>query len=254
MRELRQRMIRAMELGNLSKNTQRAYLSAVSGLARHYMQSPDKMTKAMVEDYLVYLKKERGQASNSRGVVVCALRFFCRHVLCDEETPPGFGFRRKPRKLPTVLTQAQVWRIINATDNTKHRFLLTATYSAGLRAREVIALKPEHIDTRMLITVEDGKGGKERYTLLSERLLKELRQHYRTFRPKKWLFPSPHTGEPLCYESVRSVYEDARRKAGFKRGQASTPFDMALPLTFWRPATISTRYRSSWVTDRCPPL
>lgn len=219
MKELRQRMIRAMELGNLSKNTQRAYLSAVSGLARHYMQPPDKITKEMIEDYLLYLKNEKGQASNTRGVVVCGLRFIYRSVLLDEESSPGFGFRRKPRKLPTVLSQAQIWRIINATGNMKHRLLLMATYSGGLRAGEVIKLKPEHIDSeRMLIKVEDGKGEKDRYTLLSEKFLKELRHYYRTYRPKKWLFPSSHSREPLCYETVRSVYDNSRKKAGIKKG------------------------------------
>lgn len=219
MRELRQRMIRAMELRNLSKNTQRAYLSAVSGLARHYMQSPDKITKEMIEDYLLYLKNEKGQASNSRGVVVCGLRFIYRSVLLDEESPPGFGFRRKPRKLPTVLSQEQVWRIISATGNMKHRLLLMATYSGGLRASEVVALRPEHIDSeRMLIKVEDGKGGRDRYTLLSERFLKELRDYYKAYRPDTWLFPSNHTGKTLCYEAVRSVYELARKKAGVKKG------------------------------------
>jgi site-specific recombinase XerD len=219
MTELQRKMIRAMELSNFSPNTQRSYLRAVSGLAKHYMLPPNKITKEMIEDYLLYLKKQKGQAPNSRGVVVCGLRFFYHKVLLDEQTPPGFGFRRKPRKLPIVLTQQQVWAIINATDNMKHRLLLMATYSAGLRASEVVVLKPEHIDSkRMLILVEDGKGGKDRYTLLSERFLKELRHYYRTFRPNKWLFPSAQTGEPLCYESIRSVYEKARNKARVNKG------------------------------------
>lgn len=219
MSKLRQKMIREMELRNLAKNTQRSYLRVITGLCKHYMFPPDKITKEMLEDYLLYLKNDKGQTSNSRGVVVCALRFLYRHVLGDEQTPPGFGFRRKPRKLPVVLSQEQIWRIINATDNVKHRLLLMATYSAGLRASEVLALKPEHIDSqRMLIKVEEGKGSKDRYTLLSQRFLEELRHYYRTYRPKKWLFPSSHTGEPLCYESVRSVYEDARKKAGVQKG------------------------------------
>jgi len=90
---------------------------------------------------------------------------------------PNYG-TRKVRKLPTVLTQEEVRRIINAPKNMKHRLLLMTTYSAGLRTGEVIKLKPEHIDSkRMLIKVEEGKGGKDRYTLLSKKLLKELRHH-----------------------------------------------------------------------------
>jgi len=98
--------------------------------------------------------------------------------------------------------------------------MLMATYSAGLRASEVLALKSEHIDSdRMLIKVEDGKGSKDRYTLLSEKLLKELRHYYRTFRPKTYLFPSACKKEvPLCYESLRSIYNKARKKAGVNKG------------------------------------
>jgi integrase/recombinase XerD len=99
--------------------------------------------------------------------------------------------QQKPRKLPTVLTQEQIWKMINTTENIKHRLILMATYSAGLRASEVIALKPENIESkRMLIKVVDGKGRKDRYTLLSEKFLQELRQYYRTYRPKHYLFPS----------------------------------------------------------------
>jgi integrase len=118
------------------------------------------------------------------------------------------------------LTQEEVWRIINAPKNIKHRLLLMTTYSAGLRAGEVIKLKPEHIDSkRMLIKVEEGKGGKDRYTLLSKILLKELRDYYKKFRPKTYLFPSAYKErELLSYESLRSTYEDARKKASVNKG------------------------------------
>ncbi len=219
MSELRQKMIRAMELKNFSENTKRSYLKTVSGLAKYYMQPPDTITKEMIEDYLLYLQKEKQNASTSRSVVVCGLRFFYHNVLFDEETPPGFDFLIKPKKLPTVLSPEQVWRIIHSPTNMKHRVLLMAIYSAGLRVSEALALKPEDIDsTRMLIKVENGKGGKERYSLLSKRFLEELRHYYKSFRPKRWLFPSSHTGERLCYQSARMVYEKARNKARVKKG------------------------------------
>jgi integrase/recombinase XerD len=219
MTELRSKMIKSMELRNLSKNTQRAYLRAVSGLAMHYKKSPDKVSKDTVEDYLLYLKKDKRHASNSVGTAVSGLRFFYNHVLSIEKNAPDY-VHRKTRKLPIVLAQEEVWQIINAPDNLKHRLILMTTYSAGLRASEVIALKPEHIDSkRMLIRVENGKGGKDRYTLLSERLLKELRHYYKTFQPKTYLFPSSYKDKgELCYETVRSIYENARKKAGIKKG------------------------------------
>ena len=219
MTELRCEMTKLMQLRNLSENTQRTYLRAVSGLAMHYKMSPDKISKSMVEDYLLYLKNVKKQASNGVGTVVSGLKFFFRHVLSNEENAPNYA-QRSNRRLPVVLTQEEVWRIINAPKNLKHRLMLMTTYSAGLRASEVIALKPEHIDSkRMLIMVENGKGGKDRYTLLAEKLLKELRHYYKTFRPKTYLFPSACKKEgPLCYESLRSVYEDAKKKAGIKKG------------------------------------
>jgi site-specific recombinase XerD len=212
-------MIREMELRNLSKNTQKAYLKAVSGLAKYYGLPPDQINKGMIEDYMLYLKNVKGQSSKTRSVLVSALRFLYRHVLSDEHTPPDYRFRRKPRRLPVVLTPEEVWAIINAADNVKHRLLLMATYSAGLRASEVLALEAQHIDSKsMLIKVEDGKGGKQRYTLLAETFLQELRPYYRTSRPKPFLFPSSHTGQPLCYESLREIYNKARKKAGIHKG------------------------------------
>ena len=141
MTTLREKMIRAMELHDLSKNTQRSYLASVSGLAKHYMQSPDEMTKEMIEDYFLYLKQHKRCAPNTIGSAISGLRFFYNHVVCQKHLAPNNTFGKKPRKLPTVLTKDQIWKIINAPKNMKHRLILMATYSAGLRASEVIALK-----------------------------------------------------------------------------------------------------------------
>jgi integrase/recombinase XerD len=209
-----------MQLRNLSPSTQKSYLEAVSGLARHYMKSPDQISKDMVEDYLLYLRNNKGRAPNTIGTKVTGLKFLYEHVLHNEENAPEYA-QRGTRKLPVVLTQEEIWKIIDAPDNLKHRLILMTTYSAGLRASEVIALKPKHIESRrMLILVEGGKGNKDRYTLLSERLLKELRHYYRTFEPKNYLFPSAFKSrETLSYESVRRIYEDARKKAGINKGR-----------------------------------
>jgi site-specific recombinase XerD len=130
-----------------------------------------------------------------------------------------YSGRKTAWRLPTVLTQEDIWGIINAPDNLKHRLILMTSYSAGLRASEVAALKHEHIDSkRMLIKVQQGKGGKQRYTLLSRKLLTELRDYYKSFEPKTYLFPSAHAGGPLCYASVRLIYEKARNKAGITKG------------------------------------
>jgi integrase/recombinase XerD len=219
MTQLRQKMIRAMELQNLSTNTQRAYLAAVTGLANHYQKSPDTLTKEMIEDYLLYLKNDKGNAPNSCASALTGLRFFYNHV-AQQQILIEYSLSRKVQKLPIVLPQQDIWNIINATDNLKHRLILMTTYSAGLRACEVRMLKPEHIESKkMLIKVEKGKGSKQRYTLLSKMLLSELRDYYKTHRPQTYLFPSGYKKhQALCYESVRSIYENAREKAGVKNG------------------------------------
>ncbi len=217
MTELRKKMIRAMDLRNLAENTQRAYLQAVTSLAMYYMKSPDQISKEMIEDYLLHLKKTKNIAPNTYGVITSAFKFFYNDVLTDSEITLKFSFKRKPRKLPNVLSQDEVCSIINATNNVKHRLLLMATYSAGLRASEVAVLKAEHIDSKRMLIKVKGKGDKERYTLLSEKFLKELRDYYKTYHPKKWLFPSSFTGEPLHRETVTHIYKDAKKKTPIKK-------------------------------------
>jgi site-specific recombinase XerD len=210
-----------MDLQNLAQETKRNYLQSVNGLAQYHKQSPDKINKEMIENYLLYLKNNKRIAEESIGVIVTGLRFFYNKVI-EKPVPITFRFRTTKRKLPSVLTQEEVWNLINIPKNIKHRMVLMTIYSAGLRANEALKLKPEDIDShRMLIKVEHGKGDKERYTLLSKKLLQELRQYYKVVKPKNWLFPSsfkPQRKRPLSYTTAYSIYENARKKAGIKTG------------------------------------
>ena len=138
MSQLRQKMIREMDLKNLSDHTKRAYLAAVKGLSKHYCTSPEKITDEQIEDYLLHLKNEKGRAPNSCTVVLTGLRFFYKHVL-EQQIEIGFRLSKKPRKLPTVLTRDQDWKIINGPKNIKHRLALMTTYAARLRVGRVIA-------------------------------------------------------------------------------------------------------------------
>ena len=220
MTELRQKMIRTMDLKNLSKHTQRTYLHAVTGLAKHYHASPDTITDEMIDDYLLYLKNERGRSPSGCRTALIGLKFFYSHIL-DRQLCVNFSLTVRPRKLPTVLTQEQIWKIICAPKNLKHRLLLMTTYSAGLRAGEALRLKPENIDSKRMLIKVDGKRQKDRYTMLSTRLLVELRRYYRKYHPKTYLFPSSlkkNKDKPLHYESLRNVYEGARKKANVKNG------------------------------------
>ena len=148
MAELRQKMIRVMELHNLSRHTQRSYLAAVTGITRFYNQSPDSLAQEKIEDYLLYLKRDKGYAPNSCCAVRSGLRFFYKNV-AEKEIPIIFSLTRKPRKLPQVLPMEEIWDIIHATNNLKHKMILMTTYSAGLRASEALNLKSENIDSKV---------------------------------------------------------------------------------------------------------
>ena len=221
MTELRKKMIRAMDLKNLSPHTKRTYMAAVTGLTKHYRRSPEKITAEMIEDYLLYMKNQKGNAPASCSIALTGLRFFYHHIL-NQQILVGFRLTKKPRKLPTVLTREQIWKIICVPKNLKHRLILMTTYAAGLRASEVRRLKAEHIDSRrMLIKVVGGKGRKDRYTMLSKKLLGELRHYYKKCQPQSHLFPSSWAkggNRALSYEALRSIYESARKKVGVKNG------------------------------------
>jgi len=218
MSELREKLIKEMELRNLAPNTKRGYLMSITALSNHYQMPPDKITYEMVEDFLIYLKNDKALAPDTLRTYVGRFKFFY-NTLLGNESPLKLSFKKRRRKLPVVLSHEEAWRLVNAPKNLKHRVMLMTAYSGGFRAGEVLHLKVEHINSkRMLIMVEDGKGGKDRYTLLSERLLAELRIYYKKYRPKTFLFPAPKKDKPLSYETFRKAFENARKKAGIKKG------------------------------------
>ena len=221
MTPLREKMIRVMDLHNLAYQTQRNYLKSVTGLARYYNQSPDKLSHEMIEDYLLHLKKDKQLTGGTIGVIVTGIRFFYNKVL-EKPIQITYRVKRTNRKLPSVLTQEEAWRLVNTPKNIKHRMLLMTTYSAGLRASEALKLKLDDIDSkRMLIKVKFGKGSKERYTILSKKLLRELRQYYKVVKPETCLFPTTFVSERyqhLSYGAAYQIYENARKKAGIKSG------------------------------------
>ncbi len=215
MSELRKKMIKEMEFRNFAKSTHEAYLRAVVGIAIHYKKSPDKISEAEIYDYLK--KKKKTLQYSTCNVAISGLRFFYNETL---ENSFRFNPPRKKgqKKLPVILSSDEVWRIINAATNPKHRVLLMTTYSAGLRVSEVVKLKLEHIDSaRDMIRVDQGKGNKDRYTLLSENLLEELRSYWKTYRPKAWLFSGINPDLPMPKGTAQRVYYNAKKKAGIKK-------------------------------------
>ncbi len=173
-----------MVLRGFSEKTQEAYLLAMVGLVRHYRRSPDLLSSGEIQAYLLYLIQVRKLAWSSVNVARAALRVFYGDVLEWNETQFSIPPRRGQTQRPKILSLQEVQRLLEATDSLRHRTLLMTTYSAGLRVSEVVRLKPTDIESdRMLIRVEQGKGRKDRYTILAERSLEELRQYWKAYHP-----------------------------------------------------------------------
>ena len=221
MTPLRQKMINEMLLRRFSLKTQEAYVAAVTGLARHYKQSPDKIDKQMIQDYLLYLMQKRKLSWSSCNVAVSGIRFFYTQTLGMDSMYLSIPPRKKDNKLPEILSTEELERLFAALTNQKHRTLLMTTYAAGLRVSEVVGLKLTDIDSeRMMIRVQQGKGRKDRYTILSERLLKELRIYWKMYRPELWLFPSGTKQERfLSMNSAQRIYYHAKDVAGIQKGK-----------------------------------
>lgn len=220
MTELRQRMIDDMVVRRMAEATQEAYLGAVKGLARFYRRSPDQITEAEVQAYLLHLIRERKRAWNTCNIVVHGLRFFY-HVTLKRERPTfSIPAGRQPARLPEILSRAEIQRLIAVTHSPKEHALVATAYATGLRVTELVHVKLTDLDAaRGTIRVEQGKGAKDRYTILSPGLVEELRTYWTRTRPRVWLFPGRTGQQPLATSSVGKAYTAAKRRAGIaKRG------------------------------------
>lgn len=219
MSELRQRMIDEMTLRGFSPRTHESYLGAVSGLTRHYNQRPDQLNTEQVRQYLLHLERERHLSWNSLNVTVSGLRFFYFDTLkwapVKLEIPP----RTTPRRLPEVLSREEVDRLISSVPNLKHRTMLMTMYASGLRVGEAVSLRVGDIDSaRMTIRVVQGKGRKDRYTILSPRLLENLRQYWKQYHPKEYLFEGSQPQHPINESVPQKAYNLAKLRTGIRKG------------------------------------
>ena len=215
---LRNQLIDHMTLHGFSGCTKKSYVSAVRGLARFYNRPPDLLTNEQVQLYIRYLIIERKVSWHTCNSYLSGIIFFYKNV-CQWEDVGRFGIPPRPRqkKLPVALSIEEVKRLFSAVTNLKHRVLLKTAYSAGLRVSELISLKPHHIESdpsRMLIRIEQGKGRKDRYSILSIELLEELRIYWLKYRPQKWLFPGYDQDKHLSYAAARKVFVSIKKKLG----------------------------------------
>jgi len=219
MTSLRQRMTEDMQVRNLALNTQTCYVQQVSLFARHFNKSPEQLGPEDIRAYQVHLTNEKKLAPGSILIAVAALRFLYKVSLKKawtfEDVIPA---PKKPQKLPVVLSPEEVLQFLGCVGNTKHRAILTTCYAAGLRISEAVHLKPTDIDgQRMVIRVEQGKGQKDRYVMLSPKLLETLRGYWRVMRPKGCLFEGDVSGQPISRNAVEQACHKARRISGIHK-------------------------------------
>jgi len=218
MTELRRRMDDDMVVRGMADRTRESYLWAVTGLARFYRRAPDQIADAEVQAYLLHLIRDRHRSWSTCNIVVHGLRFFYHTTLKRDRTTFCIPTPRQPGTLPAILSRDEVQRLIAHAAKLKPRTMLMTTYAAGLRLNEVLHLQIRHIDSaRMAIRVEQGKGGKDRDTLLPPRLLEALRAYWTVHRPVGWLFPGKDPSRPMDPSSLQKAYHAARRGAGITK-------------------------------------
>jgi site-specific recombinase XerD len=219
MTPLRQRMTEDMQVRNLALNTQASYLQQVTLFARYFNKSPEALGPEEIRTYQVYLTNERRLAPGSVLIATAALRFLYRVSLKKDWTfEDAIPAPKKPQKLPVVLSPEEVLHFLSCVGGTMHRAILTTCYAAGLRISEVLRLKPTNIDSqRMVIRVEQGKGQKDRYVMLSPKLLEILRDWWRVSKPRQWLFPSDLADRHISKDAVEQACQKARRVSGIRK-------------------------------------
>src|SRR6187551_3172958 len=215
MTPLRRRMIDDMQLRNLAPRTIKAYVSRVGTFARHFGRSPEALGPDDVRAYLLHLVQEKRVSWTVYNQTVAALKFLYEVTLERPGVLQRVRCPKQPKRLPVVLSLEETARFFAAIVGLKHRAILMTAYAAGLRISEVVALRLDDIDSqRMVLRVRQGKGSRDRYVMLSPRLLALLREYWKAARPSEWLFPGDVPGRPLTASTVHRVCVQAARDAG----------------------------------------
>ena len=211
MTSLRRRFIEDMQIRNLAVNTQKSYIQQVSRFAQYFQKSPEVLGPDHIRAYQLYLTNEKKLSTGSITVAISALRFLYRVTLKKDWPFDDFiPAPKAPKKLPIIVSPEEVLQFLDCVRSRKHRAILTTCYAAGLRISEAVALKPPAIDSkRMVLRVEQGKGKKDRYTLLSPKLLEILRAWWRVEKPKDWLFPGDFPGRHITRFAVEKECQEA---------------------------------------------
>ncbi len=219
---LREQFTNHLIFKRYSPKTNEAYIGAVYRLTRHYMKSPDQISDNDIQRYLTSLLKEEKLAWSTCNVIFSGLVCFYSHFL--KRTKTGYCIPPRPRikKIPMVLSCEEVENLLGPISNLKHYALLLTIYSAGLRVSEAVNLRPVHIESdpsRMMIRVEQGKGRKDRYTILSNKLVAVLRDYWVKYQPVEWVFFGQDRSKPMPIGTAQRIYYNAKNKSGTTKGR-----------------------------------
>lgn len=220
MGKLRDQMEEDLSINRYSKKTRTEYVRCVANFVRHFHQSPDQMGEMEVRSFLVHLVEERKVSPSVQKMHIAALKFFYSNTLKRPQVVQHLRYPRAQKPLPDVLSLQEVLDILGAVQSIKYRAIIATAYAAGMRIAEACALhcRGDIDSSRMVIHIREGKGGKDRYVMLSDRLLTFLRKYYKTVRPSgNFLFPGQDPDRPVSASAVRSVFNQAVAKVGIKK-------------------------------------
>jgi len=217
MTTLREKFIEQMQLKGRSPRTIKTYIDCILSLARYYNTSPDLLTTEQIRAYFIYCLVEKKFSKSWLNQTISALKILQVEVLKREWNKLDLPRMPAEKRLPVVFSTEEVTKLLIALENIKHSALLMITYSAGLRISEVRHLKVSDIDSsRMLIRIEQSKGNKDRYVVLSPVVLTVLREYYKQYRPKVFLFENKN-GQPVPEVTARYIFKNALNKSGIKK-------------------------------------
>ena len=213
MGKLRDQMLVDLQLCGAKPRTQETYLREAENLAKYFNRSPAELGENELKEYLLYLIKERHLAEGTFRFYVAGLKFLYRTTLKRDWPVEKIKCPRREKKLPFVLDLSEVESLFSVTKNLKHKAMLMITYSSGLRVSEAAKLKLTDIDsTRMTVRII-GKGGKDRYSILSQTVLEHLRQYWKKYHPAEWLFEGQKKDDHISSQTIQTIFYAARKRA-----------------------------------------
>ena len=214
MGKLRDQMLADLQLRGATTRTQKTYLREASNFAKYFNRSPEELGEDELKEYMLYLMKERHLSDGTYRFYVAALKFLYRTTLKREWMVEKIKCPKRRRKLPIVLDLSEVESLFSVTKNLKHKAMLMITYSSGLRVSETACLKMTDIDSkRMTVRIRQGKGGNDRYSILSQTALEHLRQYWKKYRPTEWLFEGQKKDDHITLHTIQTIFQAAKKRA-----------------------------------------